>query len=136
MSFSLRLRASTLDQKKVRAAVAADPRLTKYMYKTGHRVERIAKKLVHSRTGALRKSIHTDIVYRKGVPVARVGSSLSYARVHHFGARPHTIRAKRGGYMVFTYRGHTTKAKVVNHPGHKPNRYLLNALHKARVRTT
>jgi len=46
------------------------------------------------------------------------------------GTKPHDIRAKPGGVLVFVPKGGGNKifAKLVHHPGTKPNNFLLKAL--------
>lgn len=51
----------------------------------------------------------------------------------HEGANPHTIVPKKGQYLVFQGRdGSTVFARSVNHPGNKPNRFLVRALDAVR----
>lgn len=47
-----------------------------------------------------------------------------------YGTKKHTIKPK-GKYLVFTPKGGSKKvfARVVHHPGTKPNNFLLKALH-------
>ena len=82
------------------------------------------------RPGQLRDSIVKRLASDKGMPVVLVGSADPIALLHHEGTRPHTIRARPGGWLVFwsDRAGRTVYAKVVNHPGTRPNRYLTNAL--------
>lgn len=80
------------------------------------------------RPGTLRDSIVKRLADENGALVVFVGSSDPIALIHHEGTQPHEIpgnpwlvfwsdRAKR---VVF--------AKKVNHPGTRPNRYLVDAL--------
>ena len=128
MSFSIRVRSASFNTARVRQVVAKDPRVTRYLYKKGNQVERVSKRFVGVRTGRLKRSIHTDIVRYRGLPKARVGSSVNYAFVHHEGARPHTIKGKRGGTLVFMGKTGVVHTKVVKHPGSKPTKYLTRAL--------
>jgi hypothetical protein len=47
------------------------------------------------------------------------------------GTRPHVIRPVRARALKFTVGGATVYAKVVMHPGTKPNRFLQEALRAA-----
>jgi hypothetical protein len=98
----------------------------------GARVMVVAKALAGVRTGRLKKSIKMtrDRTYR-GEYAILVGSDLHYALVHHEGARPHSITPKKpGGVLRFRGRGGVVYAHHVNHPGHRPNPYLVTALRR------
>jgi hypothetical protein len=88
-----------------------------------------AKAQAGFRTGALKKSIkHTHTSDRLGQTV-KIGSSLSYAYLHHNGSKPHIIKPKvEGGVLVFTSNSRVVRAKTVMHPGTRPNPYLSNQL--------
>lgn len=47
-----------------------------------------------------------------------------------FGTKKHDIRPKKGKFLVFTPKGGGGKvfARIVHHPGTKPNNFLLKAL--------
>jgi hypothetical protein len=47
------------------------------------------------------------------------------------GTRPHVIRPVRARALRFTVGGQTVHAKIVMHPGTKPNRFLQEALRAA-----
>lgn len=47
------------------------------------------------------------------------------------GTRPHVIRPIRARALKFTVGGQTVHAKIVMHPGTKPNRFLQEALRAA-----
>lgn len=47
------------------------------------------------------------------------------------GTRPHVIRPVRARALKFTVGGQTVHAKIVMHPGTKPNRFLQEALRAA-----
>jgi hypothetical protein len=48
-----------------------------------------------------------------------------------YGTKKHVIRPRRGKFLVFTPKGGGKKvfARIVHHPGTKPNNFLLKALH-------
>jgi hypothetical protein len=53
------------------------------------------------------------------------GSNRGYAMYHHEGTKPHVITPKKTGRLLtFNVRGKRVFAKVVKHPGTKPNPYL------------
>lgn len=102
------------------------------------------------RPGTLRDSIVKRIVDINGAPACIVGSEDPIALWHHEGTRPHiieprtTTRNVNGGkgngrwkqvterkpYLVFFWPklGQVVAFPRVNHPGTKPNRFLVNAL--------
>jgi hypothetical protein len=49
------------------------------------------------------------------------------------GTRPHVIRPRYRKVLKFTTRGTTVFAKVVHHPGTKPNDFLTKALRASRT---
>ena len=105
----------------------------KDLKRRGRLVEAAAKKQAGRRTGALRASIHMRHFVDPRGQYVQVGSDLNYALMHHDGTLPHKILPKNGTYLVFTSRGRLVKALSVNHPGTKPNRYLLDNLVKALI---
>lgn len=88
------------------------------------------------RPGTLRDSIVKRVVSRGGEPAVEVGSEDPVALWHHEGTRPHTIAARRRPLLVFYWKrvGHVVAFRRVNHPGTRPNRFLLNALRVLRGR--
>lgn len=51
-----------------------------------------------------------------------------------YGTRPHKIYPRRkGGVLRFTVGGTVVFARVVNHPGTKPNNFLMKALMESRI---
>lgn len=94
------------------------------------KLETLAVTSAGLKTGALRRSITTYYTRRGKILEARVGANpgpggvVGYALYHHEGTRPHVIRPKKAQALRFTVQGHTVFAKVVHHPGTKPNPYL------------
>lgn len=82
------------------------------------------------RPGTLRDSIVKRVVTEGGQPAVLVGSEDPIALIHHEGTVAHTITASRAPMLVFYWRkvGHVVSFHSVNHPGTKPNRFLVNAL--------
>jgi hypothetical protein len=95
----------------------------------GDLVQVEAKKLVGVDTGLLRRSIvrrrDRSVTGEYGVVVK---AAVPYAFMHHTGTRPHTIVAPPGRVMTWRNSGGRVYARVVKHPGTKPNPYLLTAL--------
>lgn len=82
------------------------------------------------RPGTLRDSIVKRLVSDgQGLSVL-VGSNDPVALWHHEGTRPHVIRARARPRLVFFWQkaGRVVAFKQVNHPGTKPNRFLVKAL--------
>jgi len=84
----------------------------------------------------LRDAIVLRIGTDRGGTVVRVGSDLPHALVHHEGSRPHQIRPVRAKALRFTVARVVVFARVVNHPGTRANRYLVDAARRAGLRTT
>lgn len=122
----------------------------RYLLEQGEKVKTEAKNLVgvyappdaysrehrQRKPGTLRDSIVKRIVDIDGLPACIVGSEDPIALWHHEGTQPHPIVAVRapGRHLVFfwTKVGHVVSfgppPRGVNHPGTKPNRFLVNAL--------
>lgn len=83
------------------------------------------------RPGTLRDSIvkrvRTDAA---GNLVIEVGSDDPISLLHHEGTEPHIIAARLAPRLVFYWAvaGRVVAFTHVNHPGTKPNRYLVDAL--------
>lgn len=83
-----------------------------------------AKAEVGVKTGALRKSIKMTSERTSIGPKIEIGSNRNYALVHHEGARPHRIAARRRKVLKYSQRGQIMYRKRVYHPGHQSNKYL------------
>jgi len=77
------------------------------------------------RTGRLRRSV---MLVRRPPLEASVIWFAPYAAVVEFGARPHIITPRRATWLVFEWRGRRVFAKMVRHPGQKPQRFLRRAI--------
>lgn len=88
-----------------------------------------AKILCPVDTGRLRASIRLE---RRRTLLLRtqwtVGSDVYYAPFVNDGTRPHIIRPRRASVLRFQVGGQTVYARVVHHPGTKPNPFLDRAL--------
>ena len=96
-------------------------------------VQAAARRQVGKRTGFLAKSIHSRRSRDTFGPYWYVGSTVSYAYMHHEGTRPHTIMRSGGGKLRFATSGGIVFAPIVRHPGTRPNRYLKDSLYLALV---
>ncbi len=96
-------------------------------------VQGAARKQVGRRTGILQKSIHSRRSRDTFGPYWYVGSTVSYAYMHHEGTRPHTIMRSGGGKLRFATSGGIVFTPMVKHKGTKPNRYLKDSLYLALV---
>lgn len=104
------------------------------MRRRGRKVQRVARRNVHSRTGRLAASIEVGSVTYQGAPGVEVGTSLYYARWVHdgtgiYGPAGQPIRPVRSPYLKFPLNGRTVYARTVR--GQRANPYLRNALHAA-----
>lgn len=88
-----------------------------------------AKILAPVDTGRLRASIRLE---RRRTLLLRtqwtIGSDVFYAPFVNDGTRPHIIRPKRAQVLRFRVGGQTVYARVVHHPGNRPNPFLDRAL--------
>jgi hypothetical protein len=105
----------------------------RHLHRKGKLIERAAKAQVGVETRALRKSIHMrHHIGATGqyIKITAGGVSAPYALMHHEGTRPHIIKPKPGTPVLrFTGRtGVSVHARIVKHPGTKPNRYLTDNL--------
>lgn len=66
------------------------------------------------RTGVLRASVRATQV---GPLAWKIASPVAYAPAVEDGSRPHTIRPRRGKYLVFVVGGRRVFARSVHHPG-------------------
>lgn len=101
-----------------------------YYRREARRIEFMAKRQVGKESHKLEKSInHSLYSFAWGILI-RVGSDNSIAYIHHEGTKPHVIIPKTAKTLRFSSRGKIVYAKVVKHPGTKPNRYLSDNMRK------
>lgn len=80
----------------------------------------------------LRDSIVTRYVRDAKGAAIYVGSELPHARPHHEGTRPHRIEPRRAKALRFVGGdGRVVFALHVDHPGTRPNPFLVDAARKA-----
>lgn len=101
-----------------------------YFKRKGLQLEQLAKQQVGKKTRALQRSIHHTMYRGAGGFVVKVGSDNKIARLHHDGTKPHTILPKSAKTLRFNSHGKIVYAKVVHHPGTRPNKYLTDNLRK------
>lgn len=109
----------------------------------GERVKEEAKRLVGvsqpdpvprrkpgRRPGTLRDSIVKRVADVGGQPAVIIVAEDKIAFWHHEGTEPHPISARNAPNLVFYWPkiGRIMVTRSVNHPGTKPNRFLVNAL--------
>jgi hypothetical protein len=91
------------------AAVLRGPGVRNDLLRRGHRVKGAASRFVGVDTGRLRASIGVELVQSRGLPAARVGSRVRYARVHHEGhgvivpRRAKALRFRPKGSRVWVF---------------------------------
>lgn len=107
-----------------------DEMVGRYLTIVAAKLKILAKAQAGYKTGALRNSINYRVVHSGGGLVAFVGSDNRVAFMHHEGTRPHIIAARRAQTLRFYSRGRIVYAKVVRHPGTRPNKYLTDNLRK------
>jgi len=83
-----------------------------------------SKSMVGVKTGALRKSINPTHIKISDGQFVIIGSGLNYAYMHHEGTRPHIIVPNQAHMLRFTSHGRIVHARIVRHPGTRPNHYL------------
>lgn len=80
-------------------------------------------------TGNLRASLKSTRYYQgSGMPGYLIGSYNKVAYMHHEGTKPHMIYPKKAKKLSFGKYGTIYHVGPVNHPGTRPNRYLLDPL--------
>lgn len=93
----------------------------KELLRRARRVQRNARRMAPGKMG---RRVNAVIVGRH----VRVESSHPATLYVHNGTRPHQIRPRTRQVLKFSVKGRTVFARVVNHPGTKPNPFLTKAL--------
>jgi hypothetical protein len=106
------------------------PGVQRDMLRRGHRVRSAAVRFVGVDTGRLRASVGVDLVNRGGLPAARIGSRVKYARLHHDGHGP--IVPVRARALRFRPKGSRTWVFAKRVRAVKGTKYLTRALPFAR----
>ena len=85
----------------------------------------------------LRDTIVKRFVTGPEGPSVLVGSAHPRSRMHHDGTRPHVIVPRKGRVLRFkTSDGRVVYARKVNHPGTRPNPFLIDAAKAEGLRVT
>jgi hypothetical protein len=100
----------------------------RHLAKKGRLIKAAAKGQVGVRTGALRSSIHMRHLRDARGQYVKIGSSLSYALMHHEGTRPHLIFPTRSRVLRFVTRGRLVFTHLARHPGTRANKFLTDNL--------
>jgi hypothetical protein len=101
-----------------------------YIKRRAMLLEQLAKQQVGKKSRRLQQSINHTMYYGAGGFIASIGSDNKIARLHHDGTKPHIIVPKSAKTLRFNSHGKIVYAKVVHHPGTKPNKYLTDNLRK------
>lgn len=98
-----------------------------HLQERGTVVQMAAKSTVGVKSGRLQSSIVKRMT-KEGTDIGiMVGcDTVPYALMHHNGTDPHVIVPKTAKVLAFKSGGVTVFARKVNHPGTRPNRYLLD----------
>lgn len=110
-----------------------DGEVGRFLKKRGRLILALAKRQVGVKTGKLKQSINMSHYRASRGQELRIGSSLSYALMHHEGTRPHIITPREAGILRFSSGGRVIYTHKVDHPGTRPNRYLSDQLWVARI---
>lgn len=102
----------------------------KYMHTIGVKGVGLAKAQVGVDTGKLKSSISYKVIHVYGQLATRITASDKKAIMHHNGTKPHIITPRKKQTLRFQKGGKIVYAKVVFHPGTKPNRFLTDQLPK------
>ena len=101
-----------------------------FLYELAGYAEQEMIRQAPQRTGKLRRSI------RKRVNMARleaeVGPDVEYAVWVEMGTRPHVIRPVRARALRFEAGGEIVFARLVRHPGTKPNPFMRRTADETR----
>lgn len=113
----------------------SDPKgpIVRGVLRMSKKVERKAKRLSPVDKGQLRASITSQIVFRGGIPIGRVGTNVKHARWVHegtgiYGPRGVPIRPKTAKVLVFKPKGSTKNVYVKSVKGMKGRPFLRDAL--------
>lgn len=102
--------------------------LNRYLKQRAERLTFLAKRQVGKHTRELEASIGYQVVSGTSFPHILLYATSSHARMHHEGTSPHIIVPRHGRYLRFRAGGKIVYAKVVKHPGTRPNRFFTDHL--------
>jgi hypothetical protein len=96
------------------------------------RVERVQAAAERLAPGSMGRSISSSFRYEADGPVGVITLRHPAAVYVTGGTRPHVIRPRNpNGVLRFEINGRVVYAKFVNHPGTRPNRFMIDALRQA-----
>lgn len=96
------------------------------------RVERVQAAAQRLAPGSMGNGIRTSLRYTHDGPVGTITSTHPATIYVVNGTRPHIIRPRRpGGVLRFEIGGRVVYARYVQHPGTRPNGFLIEALRAA-----
>jgi len=96
------------------------------------RVERVQAAAQRLAPGSMGNGIRTSLRYTHDGPIGTITSTHPATIYVVNGTRPHRIQPKRrGGVLRFEIGGRVVYARYVNHPGTRPNGFLIEALRAA-----
>lgn len=95
------------------------------------RAEPVAARARRLAPGSMGRGIQMTVSGRGRGMAAVITSTHPASRYVIEGTRPHVIRPRRKKALRFTVGGRTVYAKRVQHPGNRPNNFLLEALRDA-----
>jgi hypothetical protein len=96
------------------------------------RVRRVEAEAIRGAPGSMKERIRVQIQRGPGGEFRGVVSVKHRAALYVInGTRPHLIRPVRAKALRFTVGGQVVYARLVHHPGNKPNDFLRKALRAA-----
>jgi len=91
--------------------------------------EKLSGQVLHQRTGALARSIDTEVSQTESTVSASVGTGVRYARFHEYGvAHPWLIQARTARALRFEVGGRVIFRRYVRHPPLPERSFLRSAL--------
>ena len=102
----------------------------RHMERMGVKLRMLAMMQAGMKTGQTRALMFSRVSGGAGGMVLTVGSNGEAALYHHQGTKSHLILPKYAKTLRFKVNGRIVYAKVVHHPGTRPNRYLTDNMRK------
>lgn len=133
-TFDLQIQDYRLSQAEINRIVW-DPKgaTMERLRRVGRMITTAARAQVGKDTGELARSIHYNIQRYGALPEVWIGTYNDIALIHHEGTRPHAISARGAEFLRFSSKGRVVYDRTVMHPGTRPNHYLTDNLHLARL---
>jgi hypothetical protein len=137
MKISVRLDAEKVFGKLEKAPAHIESALDKWQYFAGKLVKDTAyRNAPYNKLNTSKPHMRDSLYVQVKGTVIQVGSNNPVAGYMEMGTRPHAIvpnasrqtRTGRPSMLKFQSGGNTFFARMVNHPGTKPYRFLRNAL--------